>query len=256
MHNEIHSLVRSGSIIPYQQKSTYANMAISLPINSNNGDRVPNLVLRDKSKMPITNMMKIMSQILLNNVQVSYDTMDMIQQSATKYINFVTRKAKDRCQSECRKIMNAEDLLWAIEELGFNDYVEPLTTFIQRYRNIEGVDLFTTHKEPISHIENHGPSLGPEPNLMSTLEMLHPPQPPQVNSSQPKFSIIPNTNLEMLYPNEMSSTKIHLVLVVQMMFSTTLMFLLSSIMINIEMIIEEIQLQLTIMAMDYDIGNK
>lgn len=256
MNNETLTLVCSGSIIPFQQTDTYANTTIQPPINSNNGGPIPSLVLRDKSKMPITNVTKITGQILPNNAKISYDAMDMIQQGATKYINFVTRKAKEQCQSEYRKIMNAEDLLWAIEELGFNDYVEPLTTFIQRYRNIEGVDLFTTHKEPISHIENHGPSLGPEPNLMSTLEMLHPPQPPQVNSSQPKFSIIPNTNLEMLYPNEMSSTKIHLVLVVQMMFSTTLMFLLSSIMINIEMIIEEIQLQLTIMAMDYDIGNK
>ncbi|KAG5051216.1 hypothetical protein JHK87_003414 [Glycine soja] len=174
-----------GSIIPFQQTDTYANTTIQPPINSNNGGPIPSLVLRDKSKMPITNVTKITGQILPNNAKISYDAMDMIQQGATKYINFVTRKAKEQCQSEYRKIMNAEDLLWAMKKLGFNDYVEPLTAFVQRYRNIEGSDLFTSHKEPIPHIENNEP----RPNPMPTLEILHSPVPPPVHSSKPYFSI-------------------------------------------------------------------
>ncbi|RDX66640.1 Nuclear transcription factor Y subunit B-6, partial [Mucuna pruriens] len=145
-----------------------------------------------------------MRQILPNNAKISDSVKEMIQQSATKYIIIVTRKAKERCQSEYRKIMNAEDLLWAIENLGFDDYVGPLTTFLYRYRNIEGRDLLICSQEPIPHIDNNGS--GPETNLVpnpaSTLERLHSPLSP-ISSSGPDFSMDPCINMEMFDPNDM-----------------------------------------------------
>ncbi|TKY47039.1 Nuclear transcription factor Y subunit B-9 [Spatholobus suberectus] len=203
-HYDQHAKSSSGSIIPMQQANTSANIEIPPHINSSNGDPVPNLAVRDKSKMPITNVTKIMRQTLPNNAKFSDGAKEMIQQSATKYITFVTRKAKERCQSEYRKILNAEDLLWAIEKLGFDDYVGPLTTFMQRYRNIEGGDPFTRCGEPISCIDNNGLTLGPEPNPVPTLERLPPPLPPPVHSSGSDFSMDPNTNLEMFDPNDVN----------------------------------------------------
>nr|KYP49789.1 Nuclear transcription factor Y subunit B-9 [Cajanus cajan] len=122
--------------------------------------------------MPITNVTKITRKILPNNAKISDSAKEMIQQSATKFITFVTRKAKERCQSEYRKIMNVEDMLWAIQKLGFDDYVGPLTVFLQRYRDIERGDSST----------------------------YHPPLPPPVHSSGPNFSMDPNTNTEMCHP--------------------------------------------------------
>ncbi|KAJ0965323.1 hypothetical protein J5N97_026461 [Dioscorea zingiberensis] len=47
-------------------------------------------------------------------------------------------EANDRCQREQRKTITAEDIIWAMSKLGFNDYVEPLSVYLQRYREVEG----------------------------------------------------------------------------------------------------------------------
>nr|VDD56533.1 unnamed protein product [Brassica oleracea] len=51
-----------------------------------------------------------------------------------KYISFVTAEASDTCQSERRTTITAGDMLSAMSNLGFEDYVEPLNVFIHRYR--------------------------------------------------------------------------------------------------------------------------
>nr|KYP49790.1 Nuclear transcription factor Y subunit B-6 [Cajanus cajan] len=155
--------------------------------------------------MPITNVTKITRRILPNNAKLSDSAKEMIQQSATKYITFVTRKAKERCQSEYRKIMNVEDVLWAMEKLGFHDYVRPLNIFLQRYRDIDGADYFAHTVDPTPCTDNNnGPSFGVEPNLVPTMEMLHAPLPPPVPSSGSNFSMDPNTNMEIFDPNDVN----------------------------------------------------
>jgi nuclear transcription Y subunit beta len=44
------------------------------------------------------------------------------------------RRASDKCQREKRKTINGDDLLWAMSTLGFEEYVEPLRVYLQKYR--------------------------------------------------------------------------------------------------------------------------
>ena len=39
-----------------------------------------------------------------------------------------------RCQAEKRKTINGEDILFAMSTLGFDNYVEPLKLYLQKYR--------------------------------------------------------------------------------------------------------------------------
>ncbi len=48
---------------------------------------------------------------------------------------FATR-ASERCQQEKRKTINGEDILFAMSTLGFDNYVEPLKTYLQKYREV------------------------------------------------------------------------------------------------------------------------
>ncbi|TVU19728.1 hypothetical protein EJB05_35897, partial [Eragrostis curvula] len=43
-------------------------------------------------------------------------------------------EASDKCQREKRKTINGDDLLWAMATLGFEDYIEPLKVYLQKYR--------------------------------------------------------------------------------------------------------------------------
>uniref|UniRef100_A0A0E0HFN7 Transcription factor CBF/NF-Y/archaeal histone domain-containing protein n=1 Tax=Oryza nivara TaxID=4536 RepID=A0A0E0HFN7_ORYNI len=46
-------------------------------------------------------------------------------------------RASDKCQREKRKTINGDDLLWAMATLGFEDYIEPLKVYLQKYREME-----------------------------------------------------------------------------------------------------------------------
>lgn len=48
-----------------------------------------------------------------------------------------TNRASDKCLREKRKTINGDDLLWAMQTLGFEDYVEPLQLYLTKYREAE-----------------------------------------------------------------------------------------------------------------------
>ena len=45
-------------------------------------------------------------------------------------------RASDKCQREKRKTINGDDLLWAMATLGFEDYIDPLKNYLQKYREV------------------------------------------------------------------------------------------------------------------------
>ncbi|KEH40413.1 putative transcription factor Hap3/NF-YB family [Medicago truncatula] len=55
----------------------------------------------------------------------------------SEFTSSITSEASERCKIEHRKIITANDLIWAMDRLGFDDYVGPLVFYLQRYRNYE-----------------------------------------------------------------------------------------------------------------------
>ena len=45
-------------------------------------------------------------------------------------------RASDKCKSEKRKTINGDDLLYAMNSLGFEKYVEPLRLYLSKYREV------------------------------------------------------------------------------------------------------------------------
>ncbi|KAL4323442.1 hypothetical protein GQ457_11G012370 [Hibiscus cannabinus] len=98
----------------------------------------PPCTVREQDQfMPIANVIRIMRRILPTHAKISDDAKETIQECVSEYISFVTGEANERCQREQRKTITAEDVLWAMGKLGFDDYVEPLTVFLNRYRENE-----------------------------------------------------------------------------------------------------------------------
>ncbi|CAA7406843.1 unnamed protein product [Spirodela intermedia] len=96
-------------------------------------------VVREQDRfMPIANVIRIMRRVLPTHAKIADDAKETVQECVSEYISFVTSEANERCQQEQRKTITAEDLLWAMSKLGFDDYVQPLTLFLQRYREAEG----------------------------------------------------------------------------------------------------------------------
>ncbi|CAA3004433.1 nuclear transcription factor Y subunit B-3-like [Olea europaea var. sylvestris] len=88
--------------------------------------------------LPIANVSRIMKKALPTNAKISKDAKETVQECVSEFISFITGEASDKCQREKRKTMNGDDLLWAMTTLGFEDYVEPLKIYLQRFHDMEG----------------------------------------------------------------------------------------------------------------------
>ncbi|XP_043689299.1 nuclear transcription factor Y subunit B-6 [Telopea speciosissima] len=102
------------------------------------GDQNSCIVREQDRFMPIANVIRIMRKVLPNHAKISDDAKETVQECVSEFISFITSEANDRCQREQRKTITAEDVLWAMSKLGFDDYMDPLTLYLQRYREIEG----------------------------------------------------------------------------------------------------------------------
>ncbi|KAF5472642.1 nuclear transcription factor Y subunit B-3 [Juglans microcarpa x Juglans regia] len=95
--------------------------------------------LREQDRLlPIANVSRIMKKALPANGKISKEAKETVQECVSEFISFITGEASDKCQREKRKTINGDDLLWAMTTLGFEEYVEPLKIYLQKFREMEG----------------------------------------------------------------------------------------------------------------------
>lgn len=124
----------------YQEASYYGTIDSSLgdPENEySTGDMEQRSPLREQDRfLPIANVSKIMKKAIPPQGKVAKDAKECVQECVSEFISFITSEAAERCQNEKRKTINGEDLLWAMSNLGFDNYVDPLKTFLIKYRDV------------------------------------------------------------------------------------------------------------------------
>lgn len=59
-------------------------------------------------------------------------------------------RASDKCQREKRKTINGDDLLWAMGELYFTEYIEPLKIYLAKFRESEKQALANPGKASVT----------------------------------------------------------------------------------------------------------
>ncbi|KAL0269672.1 UNVERIFIED_CONTAM: hypothetical protein PYX00_007322 [Menopon gallinae] len=91
--------------------------------------------LREQDRfLPIANVAKIMKKAVPALGKIAKDARECVQECVSEFISFITSEASDRCHMEKRKTINGEDILFAMTTLGFDNYVEPLKMYLQKYR--------------------------------------------------------------------------------------------------------------------------
>ncbi|CAH0407911.1 unnamed protein product [Chilo suppressalis] len=103
--------------------------------NSDSNCGGKNAPLREQDRfLPIANIAKIMKRAIPENGKIAKDARECVQECISEFISFVTSEASDRCQVEKRKTINGEDVLFAMNTLGFDNYVEPLKLYLKKFR--------------------------------------------------------------------------------------------------------------------------
>ncbi|OVA04324.1 Transcription factor [Macleaya cordata] len=97
-----------------------------------------NYIKEQDRLLPIANVGRIMKQILPPNAKISKEAKETMQECVSEFISFVTGEASDKCHKEKRKTVNGDDVCWALATLGFDNFVEPLKTYLHKYRELDG----------------------------------------------------------------------------------------------------------------------
>jgi len=64
--------------------------------------------------LPVANIARIMKRVLPPNEKIAKDAKEALQECVSEFICFVTSEASDRCQTEKRKTINGDDLVWVV----------------------------------------------------------------------------------------------------------------------------------------------
>ncbi|XP_055713694.1 nuclear transcription factor Y subunit beta isoform X1 [Phlebotomus papatasi] len=105
--------------------------------------------LREQDRfLPIANVAKIMKRAIPENGKIAKDARECVQECVSEFISFITSEASDRCHMEKRKTINGEDILFAMSSLGFDNYVDPLKLYLQKYRETTKMDKNTPSTPP------------------------------------------------------------------------------------------------------------
>merc|ERR1712110_767834 len=78
------------------------------------------------------------------NGKISKESKELMQECITEFIGFVTSEAAENTKIENRKTLNGDDILFAMKQLGFDHYIEPLT----HYLNLSRQHLATKNTSP------------------------------------------------------------------------------------------------------------
>ncbi|CAG2182835.1 unnamed protein product, partial [Oppiella nova] len=103
--------------------------------HSDNGDGDKVEPLREQDRfLPIANVARIMKEAIPKSGKIAKDAKECVQECVSEFVSFITSEASDRCHQEKRKTINGEDILFAMSTLGFDNYVDPLKLYLQKYR--------------------------------------------------------------------------------------------------------------------------
>jgi len=105
--------------------------------------------LREQDRfLPIANVARIMKKSIPKSGKIAKEAKDCVQECVSEFVSFITSEASERCKQEKRKTINGEDILFAMSTLGFDNFVEPLKIFLQKFReSTKGDKPLTGHPD-------------------------------------------------------------------------------------------------------------
>lgn len=78
------------------------------------------------------------------SAKISKDAKECMQECVSEFISFITSEAVERCNIEKRKTINGEDILYALQSLGFESHSAVLRIYLSKLR-VRGISRPVYH---------------------------------------------------------------------------------------------------------------
>ncbi|KAL7149951.1 hypothetical protein ABFS83_05G076400 [Erythranthe nasuta] len=135
-------VIREGGVASAAASTNATNITAAAP-NTIGGQVNQQGFKRDVDQyMPIANITRIMRRVLPSHAEIADNAKEAIQEHVSEFISFVTAEANGRCHRDYRRTVTAEDVLAAMASLGLDDYLEPLTLFLNMHRAKQNSEQF------------------------------------------------------------------------------------------------------------------
>jgi histone H3/H4 len=87
--------------------------------------------------LPVANIGRIIKNNLPKEVKLSKEAKETFQECVSEFIGFITSEACDKCNQEKRKTINGDDIIYSLNNLGFDHYSGILKIYLEKYREAQ-----------------------------------------------------------------------------------------------------------------------
>ncbi|ESK90841.1 putative histone-like transcription factor [Moniliophthora roreri MCA 2997] len=84
--------------------------------------------------LPIANVSRLMKSSVPPTAKIAKDAKECVQECVSEFISFITSEAAEKAGNEKRKTIGGEDILYAMGNLGFENYAETLKIYLAKLR--------------------------------------------------------------------------------------------------------------------------
>mmetsp|Transcript_2615 Transcript_2615/g.9491 ORF Transcript_2615/g.9491 Transcript_2615/m.9491 type:complete len:144 (-) Transcript_2615:1385-1816(-) len=81
--------------------------------------------------LPRNTVVRTLKDMLPPEIKMSKEAQDLVQQCCQEYIHLLGSEANEICEGEQRNMVQPDDVLRAIQELGFKEQVEGMTMYCE-----------------------------------------------------------------------------------------------------------------------------
>ena len=81
-----------------------------------------------------------MKESITAETKIAKEAKETVQECVSEFISFITCEASEKCKNEKRKTINGDDIIFALEMLGFDKYVDILKIYLEKYRKVTDRD--------------------------------------------------------------------------------------------------------------------
>ncbi|CAH0547479.1 unnamed protein product [Brassicogethes aeneus] len=85
--------------------------------------------------LPNMSVQKIIKEAIPENVNIGKDARSALSRAASVFILYVTSQASKEAQKANRKTLIGQDVIAALEELEFEDFIDPLQDLLKEFKD-------------------------------------------------------------------------------------------------------------------------
>lgn len=104
------------------------------------------------TQLPLSNISRLMKASLpatSPSLKLSSPTKTMMQDIVSEFILFITAEAQERAEAQRRSTLNGDDILYALEVLGFRDYERVGKVWLSRHRIVSPLRMAIVRGIPL-----------------------------------------------------------------------------------------------------------